>query len=301
MISQKLRAMIAAEDPNPICTRYCKAITAFFPYVARQEQNGQGEMFDTFLRTARASKKGGFMWHRIRLPIAVLLREESPVSLRQAIVLASPNLPWQNPTTDGNFVRLWAEAACAVPYTCDIGQSVVDTLLLIASRDSLRSHIPVGMWSWLNKRPLLPPTCAGGCWGTERNVVQTVRRLGDIEILTSYLLRVWSEWDYLYPEGLDEMCASIREDFYGVGVGRHRKDLLQHLDRVLAQLDFRSESIQQQVRGLGEDDIQSVKSQYERLKEALLQVDMLIRESPRFAIIVYQLTGVYRVPLNVHV
>jgi len=300
MISQELRTMTAATDAHLIYTRY-KAITALFPYVAWKAKKGQGEMFDTFLHIARTSKKGGFMWHRIRTPIAVLLREESPISLKQAILLASPNLPWRNPTTDGNFVRLWAEVACAVPWTCHIGQSVVDTLLLIASQDSLRSHIPVGMWSWLNKRPLLPPTCAGGCWGTERNVVQTVRKLGDVEILTSYLLHVWSDEDYLYPEGLDEMCASIREDFYGAGTRRHRKDLLQHLDRVLAQLDFKSESIQQQERGLGEDDIQSVKGQYERLKEVLLQMDVLFRESPRFAIIAHELTGVCRVSLNVHV
>jgi len=264
--------MVDAADPGPIRIR-AKAITAIFPYAAQQEKNGKNEMLDMFLRAAGASRKQGFMWHRITPPIAVLLGGENPVSLKRAVILASPHLQWWNPTIDGRFVRLWAAATRAVPYTHDLGPCVVDTLLLIASQDSLRSHIPADMWSWLNKRPVLPPTCAGGSQGTKRNVVQTVRRLGDIEILTSYLLLVWSEWNYLYPDGLDEMCASIREDFGGIGIGQHRKDLLQHLSRVLGQLDLGLGYIRQHKQGLGEDDIQSMKGQYGRLKEALLEVD----------------------------
>ena len=69
------------------------------------------------------------------------------------------------------------------------------------------------MWSWLNKHPFLSPTCVGG---SQQDVVQGVQRLGKIETLTSYLLFVWSEYNYLYQDGLGEMCTVIRKDFSGV-------------------------------------------------------------------------------------
>jgi len=194
------------------------------------------------------------------------------------------------------IVTLWARAACAVPCTLDIGQSVVDTLLLIASQDSLRPHIPTDMWSWLNKYPSLPSTCIGSSQGTKRTVVQTVRRLGDIEILTSYLLLVWSEWGYLSPDGLEEMCALIREDFSGVGMGYHWKNLLQHLGHILGQLDLGLEHIQQHNQGFGEDDIQSMIVQYKQLKEVLLEVDKEVTD----VLICETLTSYHLWSTNVH-
>lgn len=270
--------MIETADSDSIYIKH-KAITAFFPYAARQGQSGQNKLLNTLLDTARASKRQDFMWHRIRLSVTTLLNEGSPVSPKCAVILMLPHLPWRNSMIDGQFIQLWATAASAVPYTHDIGQSVIDTLLLIASQDSLRPHIPTHMWAWLNKHPSLPPTCIGGCRGTEQNVVQTVRALGDIEILTSYLLHVWSEWGSICPYGLEEMCTSIKEDFCGVGVRHHWRHLLQHLDRVLGQLDPGSEPL-----GLGEENVQTMKSQYGQLKEVLLEVDeevtnMLTRES----------------------
>jgi len=281
--------MIETGDPASIYPRH-KAITAFFPYAAWQEQDGRNEVLDVLLHTIRASREQRFMWHRIiRSLKTVLLTEKNPTSLKQAVILTSPHLPWWNSTIDGNFVQLWAAAADAVPYALDIGQSVVYTLLLIASQDSLRPHIPTNMWLWLSKRPFLPSTCTWCTQGTKQTVVQTVRRLGDIEILTSYLLLVWSERDYLYPDGLDEMCISIREDFCGIKVGHHRTDLIKHLDHILGQLDLGLVPI-----GLI-DDIQSMKVQYEQLKEALLEVDkkvtdVLVSESPRLITIIGLLT-----------
>ena len=195
------------------------------------------------------------MWHRIRQPFTALLDGGSPVSLRRAAILASPHLPWWNPAIDRHFIQLWAAAAWAIPYADDVGQCVADTLLLIASQESLRPHIPTDMWSWLNKRPCLPPACAGSSRGAERDVVRTVRGLGDVEILTSYLLLVWSEWNYLHPDGLDEMCGSIREDLNGAGLGDHRRDLLQCLDRILGRLDFGLGPTRQREQDLGEDNI----------------------------------------------
>ena len=300
--------MIEAANPIPIRARH-KAITAFFPYAARWERNGRRELLDTFLRAARASGKRGFMWYRIRQPATALLGGGGPVSLKQAIILASPHLPWQDPAINGHFVQLWAAATRDVPYTHDIGQCVVDTLLLIAPRGTLRQHIPVDMWSWLNKRPCLPPACTGGSRGTERDVVQTVRGLGDVETLTSYLLHVWSEWEYLYPDGLEEMCVLIREDFSGIGMGDRRRDLLQRLHHVLGQLNLGLEPIRQREQGLSGDDVQSMKGQYGRLREALLTVDeeaidVMTRESLRLAITLSSLlthVGACRIPLITYV
>jgi hypothetical protein len=106
------------------------------------------------------------------------------------------------------MVAGWAVAASAVPYTEEAGQSVVDILLHIASVDSLRPHIPTGIWTWLNKRPSLPPKCVGRSRGSSGDVVRQVRALRDTEILKSYLLLVLSEWDCIddqQPGGLAEM------------------------------------------------------------------------------------------------
>jgi hypothetical protein len=142
-----------------------------------------------------------------------------------------------------HWVQQWAAAASAVPYTDEIGQSVADTLLHIASNTSLQPHIPIDMWSWLRKSPSLPPICAGRYYGSHSDVVRIVQGLGDIETLTAYLLLVWSEWQYQYA--IEEMCALIRNDFSGIRMGYHRKKLLQHLDHVLGQLELGTEHLQQ--------------------------------------------------------
>jgi hypothetical protein len=123
------------------------------------------------------------------------LNEESPVSIKQAFILMSPHLPWVwKMGGHEDWVQQWAAAASAVPYTDEIGQSVVDTLLHIASNTSLQPHIPIDMWSWLRKSPSLPPICAGRYWGSFSHVIKIVQGLGDIETLTAYLHLIWSEW-----------------------------------------------------------------------------------------------------------
>ena len=281
--------MIEAADPVPICFKH-KAITSFFPYAAQQGLNGQHEALDVFLHAARASRKQGFMWHRIKPPIPTLLNERGPVFLKEAIILASPHSPWWNSTNNKHLIQPLADAASAVPYTDEIGQSMVDTLLQIASNHSLLPNIPISMWSWLNKCPLLPPLCTGRYLGTTQDIVQVVQALGNIGILKSYLFLVWSEWDCLYSDGLDQMCTSIRDVFGGTGMGHHREDLLQWVDNVLGQLDLGLGHLQQHNLSLGEDDIQRMKKQYGKLKEVLLELDremigVLIRESPRLGAI----------------
>src|SRR5258705_13860698 len=94
----------------------------------------------------------------------------------------------------------------------------------------------VAIWtSWLTKQPALPPICLGRYYGTGLHVVKAVRGLKHIEVFKSYLLITWSEWDTF--DSVDEICASMDEDFGGVGMGPHRADLIQRLDHILTQLD----------------------------------------------------------------
>ena len=249
----------------------------------------------------------GFIEDYTKPFIVKMLKENSPVPAKEAAILAFPYMsPWS--MARDSPIPLWAATASVVPHTDEIGQSVVTALLQIASDDSLRPDIPVGMWSWLNRRPSLPLDCAARRRGGDRDVVQTIRALGDIQTLTSYLHLVWSECNMIYPGALEEMCASIREDFGGIWMGCDREDLLRRLDYISGQLDLGLDHLLQHEPSLDEDDIRLMKGGYGQLKEALLEVDgeaidRLIRESLGTAIVFGLLTPVdrLRVPLNVHV
>ena len=139
------------------------------------------------------------------------------------------------------------------------------------------------------------------------NVVRIIRMLGDTEILKSYLLLVWSEWDDLRSGGFNVMCASIQEDFSGTGMGDHRQALLQHLDHVLEQLGLGLEPLRQYKPSLDEGDIQRMVGQYGKLREILLEVDREARitptrELPRVITLFGILTpaDMYRRPLHIH-
>jgi len=183
---------------------------------------------------------------------------------------------------DKHWIQAWATAASTVLYTEEIGQSVADVLLQIARNTSLQSHIPPDIWSWLRKSPSLPPVCAGRYWGSEIVVIEIVQGLGDMEVLTAYLLLVWSEWHG--PTNL--MHALIRNDFSGLRMGYYRKELLQHLDHVLGQLELGLDHLQQHDPGLNEDYIHQRQEKYGQLREVLLEVDkeaieLLICESSK--------------------
>ena len=257
------------EDRLLICSKR-KALTALFPYVALREEE-QHEMFDAFLRVARASERSGLMWFYIEPFLSTLLGRETTVSSKRAAILASPHLPWWQFENRGQLIQLWAEAASAVPYADDIGRSVVDTLLQVACWKS--PAIPAGAWSWLNRRPDLPPACPGRYWGSTRAIFRMVRALNDIEILTSYLVLVWSEWDFLMPRGFDEMCASVREDFSGKEMGYYRSDLLRRLRHIRGELELGLEHIQRHKPGLTEANFRLRQDQYGRLEEILVEMD----------------------------
>jgi len=175
--------MVDAADAANIYSKR-KAITAFFLYAVRQERDGECRMIGVLFRVASAS---GFdvMWKEIGPFIPALFDEAGPWT----IVFVSPYVPWNSVLLGGDVVVKWVAAASEVlqvPYTEEVGQSVVGALLQIASHDSLRPRIPVGSWSWLNNRPSLPPLCLGRRMGSVAGVIREVQALGDIEVLKSY-------------------------------------------------------------------------------------------------------------------
>ena len=239
-----------------------KAFSALLPFAARQEQHQRHLTLDALLRVVRASE--GCIWERI---IPALFNESSPLT----IVLVSPHVEWHSAflADRGSLLTQWATATSAVSYTEEIGQSVVDVLLYA----SMYSFIPVGIWKWLEKQPSLPPKCRGRAMGGDGNVIAYVRSMGDIKILKSYLLLVWSEWDPPWPNTLPETYALIREDFGGTKMSHHRKDLIKHLDRVLVQLNRGLGYLRQQKPRYYPTCFQQAKEGYRRIREVLLEVD----------------------------
>ena len=211
--------------------------------------------------------------------ISSLFDEPGHFSFNLAIVLISPYVSLEVWLNGEDRVSRWISAVSAVPYTEEIGRSVVDALLQIAHFEQLRPRITIDIWAWLKKRSSLPPTWYRQSRGTTDDIFHHIRGLGDIEILKSYFLLVWSEWHGLLEAILDEAATSIREDFRGIGMFRHREDLTERLDRILGQLDQGPGYLKQRDPAINEHDIQWRKRQYEKLKGVLLEVDRRAMET----------------------
>jgi len=259
-------------------------------------------MVDAYLGIVRVLGERG----AITQPIVTLFNEASPDPPNRVVALTSPHIPWSFWPNE-HTVAWWAAVASAAPYTGEVGESVVDTLLQIASNASLAPYISFDIWAWLKKQPSLPPICRGRSVGTRDHVVRRVRDLGDVEILESYLLLVWSEWDTVSAEGIAEMCTSIREDLGGIGMGLHREVLIERLDHILGQLDRGPGHLKQHKTTFDEHDIVTAKQQYKELKNVLLEVDrealeILTRTPFRLIDLFNLLTLVeaHRIPLNVY-
>ena len=261
--------MAEAGDHHLIRSKH-KTINALLLYAVLQERGGQPQMLDAFLCAAGASRMLKFGWPRARQYASTLLSKASP----RALALASPHVRWEFLADRGDLVQRWAAATSTVPWDEEVAQSVLDTMLQTASQDALLSHIPAHLWSRLTTRTSLPPVCLGRDVGAHLHVAKAVRGLGDLEITKSYFLLIWSEWDYLASGGFDESCASISEDFCGIENGHHRAELIQHLDRILAQLDRGLEYLQQHNPNLGERDFRMMEDQYEKLKDILLETNI---------------------------
>lgn len=107
--------------------------------------------------------------------------------------------------------------------------------------------------------------------GKEEAVVRYLRLLRDVEILQLYFLLIWSEWNFLYTTGLDEIQLSIREHFGGIGSRSHRKDLIERLDHVLGKLEW--ENIVRHMPGINQYQLHRARMDYRTLKEVLLEVE----------------------------
>ena len=259
--------MVEAADSDLVISKR-KAINTLFPYAIFLEQGGRQEMIDAVLRTARVadskfSNLGKFMWHRVVLYISRLFEKRSPTSLNRIITLISPYVPWTGALNNKIAVSRWAAAALATPHTEEVDRNVVDALFQITTIDFLRPHIPIEIWRWLKRRPSLPPVYRGVQWAAYLGTVAYVRTLGDINILTSLFLLVWSDQCTPHLTNLREMESSIRQDFGGAKMKRHREDLIERLDRVLLLLDRMEDP----------SYVQVTRVRYTKLKDVLLEVD----------------------------
>ena len=100
-----------------------------------------------------------------------------------------------------------------------------------------------------------------------------VRRLGDVEILKSYFLLVWTDQWTPVPSVVDDTEDSIREVFDTSETRHHRRDLVERLDHVLRQLDRRLEECKERNQLTLERDLQDAKTRYTGFRRVLLEVD----------------------------
>ena len=271
--------MVKAEDPDTLCSKH-KAVSTLLPYAIWQERDGKPEMLDTLLHAIRATRMLNPMWHHTNQYTGRLFSGATT----RAIVLAAPYTLWHTRRED--LVQRWATAATVVPYAEEVAQGVVDMLLQIASDKRLAHHITIDIWWWLVTRPSLPPVSMGRCFGTNLDVVKTVRRLKDAEILTSYLLLLWSEWNPLWDDSsVGEMCTSIREDLGVIGVGHHRADLIRRLDHI-EKLDFGPEYLKECNPVLKDDHIRGMSERYGKLKDTLLETNIRVISRTSYPMII---------------
>jgi hypothetical protein len=244
LVTQRLEALAgyvnsdnADSNHIPFWALGPKAIVTLFPYATRLARDEQPAMVNAITLIAQTEVQV-FEWRHIGAHITAVFDESSSPSLNQVITLV---WPYARRYHDGLFTRnvvaRWVKAASTISYSEVVGRSVVDALLQILADDLLRSQIPLNIWAWLKKRPPLPSYCRGRSEGSGQSSVRHIRGLGDVEILKSYLLLVWSEWNSLDTDGFAEMQTSIREDFGGIENYSHRDNLIKHLDRVQGELN----------------------------------------------------------------
>ena len=287
LIIRRLKIIVdVPEIDTSLLESKLKAIAALFPYAMCLEKSGQGNVVDAILRVARASDSV-LSWHHVLTHITALFDESASPSLNRAITLISPYIPWHLPALDAeNAVARWGAAASTVPYSEEVGQSLVEALLRILEHDSLLEYIPIHIWGLLKKRPSPSPVWWDRFNGCRASVARHVRGLGDIEILKSYLLLIISEWNTLRFGILLELEALVLEDLSGIGMWCHRDDLIKHLDHVLGQLGHGLEHFKQHQPSIHERGIRARKRRYRDLKFTLLDVDRgametLTRTPPR--------------------
>ena len=171
---------------------------------------------------------------------AILDRGESHQESRKAVTALFPYAIWRRQNGQGDMLDVFFRIARA---------NEEETL----SQTSANAASPKRQgFLWHRAEPFI----------TNGVFIRSIRQLKDVNIIQSYLLLLWSERWPLRPNGLSEMQASVREDFSGIGMGDHRRDLNLMLDQFLEQLD----------NGQGSPELE-MKDQYCSLKEALMEVE----------------------------
>ena len=187
----------------------------------------------------------------------------------------------------GAMLQLWIAVASSLPYSNDVGMEVVHALLKMAQKDNLRRHIPAIAWEWLKKRPIL----LSRPWNFKREsiniVMQTVRKLRDIELTASLLfIIIRSMGDELYPPVCEEM---LRISWEGLNEMGYRADLVRLLDDTMSRFEGWN----------------PVKQRYEVLKSEMgkQEAEILAGVSSSVAAYFHTLTysGVCRASLCLHV
>ena len=288
LIIQKLEHLVELNNPFRIHDMR-KAISALLPYAVFLDRSGQRGMIDAISRAVWIPIDPRFTaWRHVWQYIAAMSNRPNPPSLNWVLGLMAPREIWGDRPRNENVV---ARRTTTTSYTGEVGQSVVNGLLRIVFPGSQQPQIHDGF----------PEQ-------SRRDLIKQVRTLGDIEILKSYLLLVWSEGNPICDQsgGFSEMLTSIREDFSGIGMGRHRGDLIERLNQILVRLD-RGHHRRHDPPDSCDGDIQRTKEQYEELRRVLLEVDResantLTREflrSIRFGSLT--LADAYRIPPGLHV
>ena len=289
--------MARDKDVDQIMSR-CKALIALFPYAAWRGRGGDHRMFYAYSDIFVVPKARRFVGG----PITALLDEESPNSPNWVVTLILPYINWESKIWGNkNAVTRWGAEVLAAPYTEKLGRSVVHTLLRIAYNRQLLPFIPADVWALLKKQPSLPPIREGWWMETEGHIICRVREFRDVELLKSYFLLVWSEWDYVCSSSLREMRTSIREDLGGIEMWHHRAVLVKRLDHILRQLDKGLEHLKQHKPSLGEYYIAVARARYGSLKNVLLKVDReALTRTPFRSITIFDLLTPPRMPTESH-
>ena len=305
LIAEKLEAMVETNNPDfGLILSKSKAIWALLPHTVSWRR----------LRWGMILTRAVYHPSRVLLPsryvepfVDTLLNKSSSHFLSRAALLASPYIPASSGFWNNSRVSRWNAIALNVlkgagedaigmdtvgeraVSDIEVGESVADMLLRFARKETLRRQIPAETWVWLKKPRSLPILSPWRWLWTTDDAVCHIRGLGDIEILKSYFLLVWSERDHPEDGGLREMEISIRDDFSGVERWHDREELIERLDQVLGQLSLGPAHLEQHLPPwiFVHYNIQRAVSQYSSLKNALLEVheSVLLRTSLRVSLL----------------
>ena len=138
----------------------------------------------------------------------------------------------------GAMMQHWIAVASKLPDANDVRETVIHTLLKMAVNEELSPHIPATAWKWLKKQPTIYQV---NPWFWDRDwrcILQTVRTLGDIELITSCLSLMWLNPDpFGYGDG-GEMRRFLREELSGIRAVGYRADLIPLLDSAICRLGY---------------------------------------------------------------